>query len=237
MDFSELTVEQRNDAGKGIARRLRAEGRLPAVLYGDSKTTTTSLIIEAKAFSNLVHRDGTNAIIKLKGLDNSPTAMIKEIQRDPVKGKVIHVDLIKVAMDEAIETNIAVELIGEAQGVKEGGVLQHTLREVHVKALPTKIPEKYELDVTELVIGDSLKVLDLPSIQDVEILSNPEDSIVTIVPPTELKEEELVAPEEEEAEAAEGEEEAGEETGEAKETDSAKDSPDKEKAEGEKERA
>lgn len=141
--------------------------------------------------------------------------MIKDMQKNAITGAILHVDFVKVSMSEEIHATIPVTVTGEAAGVKVGGVLQHPMRELNVKCLPGNMPEHFEVDVTELNIGDSLHVRDLAAIEGVEILNDPEDILVSIVPPA--KEEE-VAPVEEAEEMAEpeviGEKKEEEESGE-----------------------
>ena len=216
MDFAELTVEERVGTGKSLAKKLRFSGKVPAVIYGNGKGAVP-LAVDARAFRQILLKDGHNVIFKLKGLDKSRTAMIKDIQYHPLKETLVHIDFKTVAMDEKIEAAVPLELIGEAEGVKEGGVLNQTIREVRVKALPNEIPERFQLEISELNVGDGLRVSDLPLFDNVEILENPEDQVASVVAPTKIEE---VVPEEEEeeegeeGEAAEGEEGAPEEGGE-----------------------
>ncbi len=129
--------------------------------------------------------------------------MLKEYQLHPVKNRLLHVDLQEVRLDQAIHAQVVVELTGESQGVTEGGVLQQSLREVNVEALPMDVPDRIELDVSALNIGDNVRVSDLPAIENVTYLDDPETTIASVIPPT-LEPEE---PEEEvsEEELAEGE--------------------------------
>lgn len=240
MDFAELNVKERARIGKNESRKLRAEGKVPAVIYGDSKGAIP-LVIDGKAFKTILQKEGYNVIFKLKGLEKAKTAMIKDIQRNPIKDTLVHIDFKVIAMDEKIEATVPLELVGDADGVREGGVLQQQLREVSIKALPHEIPEKFELDVAALNIGDALKVSDISILNNVEILNNTEDQVVSVVPPTELTEEELAPPEEEEElEGEEGEEEAGEEGAEEgaeekpAEEKSAEEGKDKDQKQGEK---
>lgn len=209
MDFVELRVEKRGAVGKEASKKLRSQGKLPAVLHDSNNATP--LIIDLRSLRRLISNAGSNAIIKLSGLGKEQTVMLKEIQRNPLKDEITHVDLLKISTSEAVETNIPIEAVGDAVGVKEGGVLEVSLREIHIKALPAKIPEKIEVDVSELGIGGSVKVGDLTAIEDVEILSAPDETIATVVVPTELKEEEVAPEAEEEAVAEEGKEESAEE--------------------------
>ncbi len=229
MDLVELRTERR-DAGKASTKRVRADGRIPAVFYGHG-IDPLSLSVDAKTFRSVIHGEaGTNVILKLKieGKRGDHTAIIKEIQRHPVKDYFFHIDFLKIAMDEKIQARIPVNVIGESVGVREGGVLQHGLWEIEVEALPTDLPENIEIDVSELEIGGAVRVADLVTSEDIAILTDPEETVLSVVPPTELKEEEVVEEEmlepelvgeeaEEGAEAAAKEPEAAKEETEEKE--------------------
>jgi len=222
MDFIELEVQPREEKGKSAARSLRREGLVPAVLYS-AGNDTISLQLKAQDIARLLQHGNRNAILQLKGLPKTTTAMIKEIQKEATKDKVVHLDFLKVAMDAEVDTVVPIELVGEAIGVRDGGVMQHSIRELHIKALPKDIPEKYEVDVSELAVGSFIKVSDLKQLPGVTITATSEDHIVSVVPPTELKEEvvEELAEGEEAAEAgeeapAEGEEQKEESTEESK---------------------
>lgn len=215
MKILELRATERAERGKGPARRMRAQGLVPAVLYGE-KLGSVAVSVDRRELVSAMNRGGMNAIVKLVlDGDKSQTAMIKEIQRDPLRDKLIHVDFLKIAMDEKITAHVALTITGESAGVDEGGVLQQVTREIEVEALPMDLPEHIDLDVTELNIGDSLRVQDLAAPAGVTILASPEDMVLSIIPPTQLKEEELVPAEElEEGEEVEGAEAAEEEAGE-----------------------
>jgi large subunit ribosomal protein L25 len=210
MDLVELKAEQR-DAGKATTKRVRADGRIPAIFYGHG-IDPLSLSIDAKTFRSVIHSEaGTNVILKLMidGKKGNHTAIIKDIQRHPVKDYFFHIDFLKIAMDEKIQAKVPVNVVGESIGVREGGVLQHGLWEIEVEALPANLPENIEIDVSELAIGGAVRIADLVVGDDVAILTDPEETVVSVVPPTELKEEEVVEeemlePELVGAEAAEG---------------------------------
>ena len=197
MEIAELKVKSREEKGKSASRRLRAAGFVPAVLYGE-KLETASLAISLKDFANLLKTEaGTNIIVKLEieGQSKSQTAIIKEIQKHSTKDYYLHVDFLKIAMDEAIEAQVPVTVVGDSPGVKEGGVLQHGLWEIQVKALPKDLPDHFEVDISKLAIGEAVRVADLPLLEGVEVLTGDEETVVSVVPPTELKEEELVTEE------------------------------------------
>lgn len=239
MEITEFKVKPREEKGKSAARRLRANGQVPAVFYGE-KIKTIPLVVDERKFARLISSEaGTNVVIQLKieGNSKSQTAIIKEVQRNPVKDTFLHIDFQKIAMDEAIEAQVPISVVGESPGVKEGGVLQHGLRELRIKALPKDLPDHFEVNVGSVSIGDSIRVADISVVEGIEVLSDGEETVLSVVPPTELKEEELVV-EEEVAEpelvGEEGEERPEEEAAEEKETKEEKKEEAKEEAKDEK---
>ena len=220
MERYEVEVQVRKETGKGAARRLRREGKIPGVVYGKEKEAQ-SLIVDPLDVRDKIN---SNAIFDLKISDpeadekEEEIAMLKDFQKDVIKNNIIHVDFQQISMDDKITIDVPIELIGESFGVKEGGVLQLLMREVSIEVLPADIPEKLELDISELDVGDSLQVGDLEPGEDIDILDSPEEVIVTIVTPSEEIEEEEIEEEEEfiepevigEEEEVEGEAEAGE---------------------------
>jgi large subunit ribosomal protein L25 len=221
MQRYEVKVESRDKTGKGAARRLRREGLIPGVIYGKDMDSR-SLKVNPHDIRNKVN---TNAIIDLTISDdkeeNKKIVMIKDYQRDVIKDKLIHVDFQQISMDEKINVSVPVNLVGDAFGVQEGGVLQQLMREINIEALPDDIPEELDLDISVLDVGDSLQVEDLEVEEDIDIIDSPVEVIVTIVTPSEEIEEEeeeieedFIEPEvigeEDDEETEEGEE--GEET-------------------------
>jgi large subunit ribosomal protein L25 len=216
-----LEARRRVKTGKEITKKLRKEGFIPAVLYGPGDEPTPLQIESRSLVSVLREGKGENIIITLS-IDGEKKegkkVLIREIQHDPLLGNILHVDFQHVLLTKKITVKIPVHLVGIPVGVqKDGGILQHVLRELEIECLPGDIPEKVELDVTALKIGDSIHVKDV-KIEKVEILSDPEGSIITVVPPTVFKEEVVPAAEEvkepeviTEKKAEEGEEEKGEE--------------------------
>lgn len=206
-----LQAEVREETGKGVARKLRRAGLLPGVVYGKTRKSQP-LIVDPIQLQNKM---SGNAIFDLTIVDDDKetkeTVMIKEVQRDPIKGDLLHIDFQHISMDEKISVSVPLSLKGDAPGVKEGGVLQQLLREVEIECLPADIPEELELDISDLHIGDSLMVSDLDVPEEIEIKTPLDEVIVTVVAPTELVEEEI---EEEEEEFVEPEV-IGEEEGEA----------------------
>jgi large subunit ribosomal protein L25 len=197
-----LVAEKREGTGKGVTRKLRAAGRVPAVLYGQG-LEPVALSVDSRELIHLFHTGaGTNVLVDLVVDGDAHLAMAREIQRDHIKGRFVHVDFLAVSRDQKITIDVPVRLVGESAGVKAGGVLEHHLWELQVECLPTGVPEAIEADVTELEIGDSLRVSDLAAPEGATILTNPEDLVVACQQPqarVELEEEEAAA------EAAEGE--------------------------------
>ncbi len=186
MKTIELNVEKRSTTGKGEARRSRSAGQIPAVVYGAGKPNVP-IAVNRKALSDLF-RDGAgeNAIflLKLAGSDQSRHAMIKELQRDPLSRKPLHIDFVRVLMDVKITVKVPVEVTGVAKGVKtDGGILDLVTREIEIECLPGNIPSSLAVDVTELAIGDAFRVSELPAIEGVTIVDNPEKVIVHVAQP------------------------------------------------------
>jgi large subunit ribosomal protein L25 len=191
MAISSLTGEQRSGVGKSVARKLRAAGRVPAIYYGRGEQPIP-LTINAKEVESLIHgASGANVIVDLMVSGAAAAdrkALIREIQRDPVVGNILHLDLQHISLTERITVEVPIELIGIPTGVKDGGgILEHLLREVEVECLPTDIPTQLEADVSMLNIGDSLHVSDLKA-ERVTILTEADRAIATVVPPTILEE-------------------------------------------------
>ena len=221
-----LEVKEREEVGTRISRRLRKQGLIPGVLYGRSEPHSIS-IPERELRRALTSEGGLNAILDvvLEGGQTTHPSILKEYQQDPVKGKVIHVDLQEVRLDQAIHATVPVHLVGaeDSPGIREGGVLSQISRDVNVEALPMEIPEHIDLDVSGMQMNDTLRLSDLRAPEGVKLLDDPEGTVLaTVSMPTievepEPVEEELAEGEEgEAAEGAEGEtpgEDAGGEPG------------------------
>jgi len=188
-----LDVENREECGKGGVKRLKKSGVVPAVVYKHGNKTV-SIKFSKKALIKILHtKAGENVIITLKiakGKDGKKatekTVMIQEIQTDPVKDEVIHVDFHEISLTEKIKVKVPVHDKGEAIGVKrDEGVLEHILWELEVECLPTQIPERIEVDVTNLEIGKDIFVKDIPVPEDVKILTDPEAMVVSVKAPKE----------------------------------------------------
>ncbi len=185
MDQVTLAAESRTMTGKGAARSLRREGKVPAVLYGHGRDPM-ALTLDARTLGRLLERiGGETALIDVAVDGAAPVkALVREVQRNPVRRvDVIHLDLYAVVAGEPITVEVAVHVIGTADGVRNhGGVLEHILHRLSVRVLPGDIPEHIDVDVTHLAVGDSVHVSEL-SVPKGEILNDGGLSVVTIVAP------------------------------------------------------
>ena len=207
-----LSATIRREKGKGVARRLRQNGMLPAVVYGH-KTTSASLAIDSKQLEKAIAGGkGESKLFSLliegNGEPKEKTVMIKELQVHPLKRHYLHVDFFEVAMDEEITIPLPIKLLGEAEGVKIGGVLQQVRRELEVRCLPSNIPDGLEVDVSALNIGDSIHLKDVQLPPGIKVSEDADLTIATVLSPTiekEVVEEVAVEEGEEEKAAAEAE--------------------------------
>jgi large subunit ribosomal protein L25 len=201
-----LKAERRDGTGKGAARKLRAAGRVPAVLYGHGQEPAL-LSVSSQDLLHLFHQTGGSLLIDLDIEGKSQLAIPKEVQRDYLHGRYVHVDFLAVRRDELIKVQVEVRAIGDAPGVKSGGVVEFHTRDLEIEATPTNVPEFLELDVSELEIGQSLKVSDVVPPAGVTILADPDETVLSVITPAALRTEaDLTLPGEEAAEVeAEGE--------------------------------
>lgn len=200
-----LQVELRDPGSSNQARRLRREGKLPAVLYGGEREAR-AIVVDPKTVVKILRSEqGENTILNLTvGEGQEQTALIHDYQVDPLDHRITHADFLRISMDVEVEVHVPVHLRGEPAGVrKEDGVLDTVLRELTVTCLPGNIPDFFEVDVTELEIGDSVHVFDLEIPEDVTVHEEPEQTVAVVAPPQEL---EIEEPEEEEDLLAEAEE-------------------------------
>jgi large subunit ribosomal protein L25 len=210
-----LAVEERPEQGSPAARRLRRAGLVPGILYGGTNDGAIPFKVGFREL-RLALQDGSALIDVHIGGSRPRPVIVKDQQLHPVRGEVMHIDLLQVNLDEKIQSTVAVELEGAdaAPGVREGGVLEHVTRELNIEALPTDIPERIVADVSAMEINGTMHLAELSVPEGVELLDDLEETIVaTITPPSEIVEEpdieeetELVG--EEAAQAAEGEEPA-----------------------------
>ena len=239
----QLEVRARKGKGKEYARRIRRQGVIPAVIYGEG-SPSLPIEVEEKKFHEALSTEAENVIISLKigGGDapagkeektKSKTVILKEAQHHPVSGNLLHADFQTISLKKELVTRVPLIVKGESPGVKEGGVLEHFLREVEVECLPSRIPENITVDVSSFQIGDSLFVRELKPPEGVKILDEREKVILTIGAPTKVEEE--VPPEEEAVEEAGEPEVIGEKDREvrAEEKEGRKEDKKEEKKEGE----
>jgi large subunit ribosomal protein L25 len=185
MPMPELTIKQRGETGKQVAKRLRRVGAVPAVLYGGARPEPIS--VDPKAVLRIIHgHEGSTQLLSLTFEDGagSRMAIIRDLQFDPVSERLLHVDLQEVTADRAITVRVAMHPVGEAAGVREQkGILNVVLHELDVSCLPTLIPERIDADVTALMIGDVLTVGNLRAPEGVRILNDPGQAVVTVAAP------------------------------------------------------
>lgn len=194
-----ITGEKRVEFGKNASRRLRREGKVPAVLYGGTMSNTPLVLQKKDIFNILRSESGENTIFKTSFDSGSIDTMIKDVQVDPVRDEILHIDLIRIAMDKAVKVSVPVEVKGESVGVKaEGGFVDLVMREVEIECLPSEIPDHLDIDISHLHLHQSIKVEDVAPPPGVTFVSDPHAVVVLIEAPT--KEEEVAVKEEEEGE-------------------------------------
>ena len=187
MEMQELTIKRREATGKGVARRLRRAGEVPAILYGGARPEAVT--VDPKAVLKMIHgHEGTTQLLTLtiEGEQSGAgrMAIIRDLQFDPVSERLLHVDLQEVAADRAITVRVAVRPVGEPVGVRDQkGILNIVMHELEVSCLPTNIPQRIEADVSALLIGNVLTVAQLAAPAGVRILNRPDQAVATVVPP------------------------------------------------------
>jgi large subunit ribosomal protein L25 len=182
-----LKAQVREGVGKGTARSLRRSGQIPAVLYGRGRDPRP-VTVDGKAFAAVIHTHaGMNVLIDLdlagNGRSEPAVVMVKEVQRDVFRQQPIHVDFHAISLTDRMEFRVRIVLKGTAKGIAEGGVVEHHLREALVECLPTEIPEVFDLDVTELLVGRSLHASDLTIPEGVVLKTPVEEVVVTVLVP------------------------------------------------------
>jgi large subunit ribosomal protein L25 len=182
---STLQVEKRDGRGKNEARRLRASGRIPAVVYGAEKGKAVEISVDPKVLSRILHSEsGVNTLIGLEGLGGADTrVLVKEYQLDPIDHRLLHADFYQVAMDKALTVTVPIVLKGDAKGVKQqGGIVDFVNREIEIETLPGDIPENISVDISELMLNQGLRVRDLDLTgAKWKPLSDPDTMIVHVV--------------------------------------------------------
>lgn len=184
-----IKTNKRTKVGKQQANYLRKNGLIPAILYGHGEETI-NISIPEKEFCHLLQKEkGENIIIEIElPGDKIKKTIIKEIQRNPVTSRILHVDFQHLIMTEKVHMQVPIILTGTPEGIKSGGVLEHLLRKINIKCLPKDIPPHIEVEVSELKLGDSVHISDL-SVENVEILEEPTETVTTIIIPKIVKEE------------------------------------------------
>src|SRR3954454_8054061 len=184
-----LEAQPRTPGTKNDARRVRKQGKVPAVVYGAGKDAMP-VSVDPRQVSRILHSvTGHNTVFDLAVDGERTKAMIVDWQYEPIKGSLLHIDLKRIAMDQKLRVNVPIELVGESAGVKQqGGILEQIAREVEVECLPGDIPNQIELNVSELVFGVVLRVSDLPKNDKIKYLSDPEQPVAHIIT---IKEEEV----------------------------------------------
>lgn len=183
-----LEVQKREGHGKNEARRLRAAGRIPAVVYGSRKGKAREAVpvaVDPKEVMHILHSEsGANTLITLKLEGAESRVMVKEYQLDPVTNKLLHADFFELAMDRAITVTVPIAVRGEPAGVKQqGGLLDFVTRDIQVQCLPTDIPSQIDVDVSELMLHQSIRLRDLPQSPKWKPLNDPDTMIVHVVVP------------------------------------------------------
>lgn len=190
MEQVELTAYLRDERGKQANKRLRKAGLIPAVVYGHNEETL-ALCCESEKLSAVLHTSAReNVVAHLKIMDadrkkqkKSETVIVRQVQYDSLRGDILHVDFNHISLKKKITVKVPVETKGESPGVKLGGLLEHVLWEIEVECLPTNIPEKIVIDISQLQIGDTIHIKDLLIPEDVQPFNEPDQSVLTIEPP------------------------------------------------------
>jgi len=184
--MAELSLEvsrREGPTGKGPAGRLRREGKIPAVVYG-ARREAVPITVDRRAVTDLIQKSehGVRSIflLKMAGTDQQRHAMIKDIQMDPISRKMMHIDFVRVLMDEVVRTTVPVHINGTSIGVKEGGLLDFQVRELHIECLPNAIPDRVEVDISELGMHQYLRISDLSLPEAVKVLDDPERVVVGV---------------------------------------------------------
>lgn len=180
-----LEVKKRETFGKNEARRLRREGFIPGVVYGGASGEATPVAVSPKDLLRILHSEsGVNTLINLKLDGTDAQVLVKEYQLDPIEKKLLHADFYRIAMDRLLTVAVPIALRGEAAGVKQqGGLIDFVHREIEVECLPSDIPEKIEVDISELLLNQSVRVRDLPESPKWKATSEPDMMIVHVVAP------------------------------------------------------
>ncbi len=198
METQQLQVKIKKDTGSLKARKNRESGLIPAILYGHKQESMMFLLNE-KEFSTALNTEAK--MVNLKWDGSEEIAFIKDVQFDTFGRKILHVDFVRIALTEKVTTHVPVVLYGTSQGVKEGGILDHALKEIEIECLPTEIPKNIRINISELAIGNTIHISDLELPANAKVLGNPDAIVVSVHFAAEEKE----TPEEEEEKSSEPE--------------------------------
>ena len=178
-----LEVARREKSGKGVAGKLRREGKIPAVVYGAHREAVP-IVVDRKSVSELIQKSqhGVRSIflLKMAGTDQQRHAMIKDIQIDPITRKMTHIDFMRVLMDEVVRVTVPVHVVGTAIGVKQGGLLDFQVRDLHIECLPTAIPDSIDVDISDLDVHQYVRIGDIKLPDGVKVLDDPDRVVVGV---------------------------------------------------------
>lgn len=181
-----LAARPRSETGKGVSRKLRASGRVPAVVYGHGEETR-SLTVDAHELERLlstVRVESTLIELSIEGERAPVRALVRELQTHPYRETVLHIDFYQIHAGEALTVEVPIRLVGASPGVRAGGIMQHALTELEIRCMPDQIPQVLEVDVSALEIGDSIHVGDIALPEGIEVLVDVERSVCSVIPPT-----------------------------------------------------
>ena len=177
METQQLQVKIKEDTGSLKARKHRESGLIPAILYGHKQESMMFLLNE-KEFSTVLNTEAK--MVNLKWNGSEEIALIKDVQFDTFGRKILHVDFVRIALTEKVTTHVPVVLYGTSQGVKEGGILDHALKEIEIECLPTEIPKNIRINISELAIGNTIHISDLELPANAKVLGNPDAIVVSV---------------------------------------------------------
>lgn len=221
-----LRADAGRPTGSRASRRLRREGQVPAIVYGKDRDPLAVAVDHRELRAALTTEAGSNALISLEVGKDKILTLARVVETHPYRREIRHVDFVTIALTDTVSAEIPVHLVGEAAGILAGGVLSTARTTVEIEALVTNIPSYVELDISELEIGDALRIGDLPAIEGVTYLDDPAYTVVSVTVPAALEAEEPEEPEDDKLEGEEGEEGEGEEGDDGDEGDGGDDAAD-----------
>ncbi len=179
-----LTAETRTEFGKNVSRRLRAAGLVPVTVYGGGSSEATSATVTKREFSALIRHHGRNVIFTLNVGSKATPVKISDVQIDPIKGFLVHADLMEISMTEKSKFDVKIKIVGEADGVRNfGGILDVPTHTLEIRCLPNDLPAVIEVDVTNLGLGDHISVKDLNLGDKIDLVDDPNKVLATVVAP------------------------------------------------------